>query len=265
MQHFLNSLYVLLVEPSSAQSKIITHQFDELGIQEYKTAETGAQALDLIDHEQPDLVISAMFLPDMTGKDLVYELRENPLTEDTPFMLISTVTSAAELEPIRQAGASAVLPKPFTASDLKRAIDSTLDWVNPDRIQLEDQEADKLRVLVVDDSRMARHMIIRTLEKMGLGNFDEAENGREAIPLIRSNRYDLIITDYHMPEMDGHELLVFIKHHSECPETPVLMVTTEGDQGKLKAIQHEGVAAILDKPFEVSSVKDYVESALSQV
>lgn len=263
MQYYLNSLFILLVEPSSAQKKIITQQFDELGIEQYLTADTGAEALAIIEDEQPDIVISSMFLEDMTGKDLVLELRDNPLTVDTPFVLISTVTSFAELNPIKQAGASAVLPKPFTTRDLKRAIVSTIAWENPEQIQLEDRDPGNLKILLVDDSHLARRMISRTLDKMGLTNITEARNGREAIPLIEHNLYDLIITDYNMPLMDGHELLLYIRTKSSQKEVPVLMVTTEGNESTLAAIQHDGVSAIMDKPFEVKSVKQLIESALS--
>jgi len=265
MAHFLNSLYVLLVEPSSSQKKIILQQFDELGIEQVLTVDTGQQALDIIESEHPDLVISAMFLEDMTGKELVLDMRANPLTLNTPFMLISTVTSFAELDPIKQAGASALLPKPFVAADLKRAILNTMDWEHPDSINLDDINTGDLQVLVVDDSHLARRMISRTLNKMGIEHISEADNGRNAIPLIQKHSYDLIITDYNMPEMDGHELLLFIRHKSNQPSVPVLMVTTEGDQGKLAAIQHDGVSAIVDKPFEVSIVKALIENALTQI
>jgi two-component system chemotaxis response regulator CheY len=265
MKFYLNSLFVLLVEPSSPQKKIILHQLEELGIEQVKAVDTGQQALEVIDSEHPDLVISAMFLNDMTGKELVLDMRSNPLTINTPFMLISTVTSFAELDPIKQAGASAILPKPFEVADLKRAILSTMHWEHPDTINLDDQEVAKLQVLLVDDSQLARRMIRRTLNKMGIQHITEADNGRSAIPLIQKKIYDLIITDYNMPEMDGHELLLFIRHKSNQSSVPVLMVTTEGDESKLAAIQHDGVSAIVDKPFEVTTVKQLIESALTRV
>lgn len=263
MQHYLNSLFVLLVEPSNSQKKIVINQLEELGISQYQSVDTGQQALEVVDNEQPDLVISAMFLEDMSGTELVLEMRANPLAEDIPFMLISSVTSRAELEPIKQAGASAVLPKPFNAGDLKRAILATMDWDNPDIIRLDNFDSSALRVLLVDDSQMARHMISRTLNKMGIQNITQACDGREALPLIQNQKYDLVISDYNMPKMDGHELLVYIRHNSNQPEVPVLMVTTEGDESKLAAVQHEGVSAIVDKPFDVVSVKQLIESVFS--
>ncbi len=265
MQHFLNSLFVLLVEPSSAQRRIVCNQLDDLGIAQVELASTGREALDIIDAEQPDVVISAMFLADMTGTDLVLDMRANPVSENIPFMLISTVTSFAELDPIRQAGASAVLPKPFQASDLKRAINNTMEWENPDSIQLPNIDPQAMHILLVDDSQMSRHMISRTLAKMGVSNVTEAEDGRQAIPLLQRQNFDLVITDYNMPQMDGHELLVYIRRKSAQKDVPVLMVTTEGDQRKLAAVQQEGVSAIVNKPFEVATVKQMIESVCAVV
>ena len=255
-------MFVLLIEPSSSQNKIIVNQLEELGISEYKLVSTGMEALDVIDAEQPDLVISSMFLQDMTGKELVLEMRANPVSEDIPFMLISTETSFLELNPIKQAGASAVLPKPFVTMDLKRAIFMIMEWDNPQQVEF---DTENLQILVVDDSYMARRLITRTLNKMGFNNVSIAENGREAVPLIENQHFDLIITDYNMPEMDGHELLKFIRQESKQSQVPVMMVTTEGDESKLSAVQHEGVSAIMDKPFDSKSVKQLLESVFMPV
>jgi len=263
MRHYLNSLFVVLIEPSSSQRKIVIQQLEELGISQYETVDTGNEALAIIDTEQPDLVISAMFLEDMTGAELVLEMRENPVTEDTPFILISSETSFAALNPIKQAGASAVLPKPFRVVDLRRAILMIMDWENPDKLNLDKSLNEAIQVLLVDDSKMARHLISRTLNKLGIEHITEAVNGREAIPLLQKQSFDLVITDYNMPEMDGHELLLFIRHKSNQQNVPVMMVTTEGDESKLMAVQHEGVSAIMDKPFDVQEVRRLIESVFS--
>ena len=255
MKHYLNSLFVLLVEPSSSQRRIVLQQFEDLGIQQYETVDNGEEALIRIDTEQPDLVISALFLPDMTGRELVLEMRDNPVSVDIPFMLISSETSFRELDPVKQAGASAVLPKPFRAEDLQRAINMIMDWENPDTVELDRD----LRILLVDDSKLARRLITRTLNHMGLENITEAEDGRAALPLIQQQDYDLIITDYNMPHMDGQELLWFIRNKSRQPRVPVMMVTTEGDESKLAAVQHQGVSAIIDKPFDAAAVKSLIE------
>jgi two-component system chemotaxis response regulator CheY len=263
MEHQMASIYVVLVEPSTSQSKIVLQQFEYLGISHFRHFRTGAEALDSIFEHIPDFVISSLHLQDMTGRDLVLEMREFETTENTPFILISTATSFKELDPIKQAGASAVLNKPFVASDLRRAVTSTMEWENPKKVTIEELDIASLNVLVVDDSALARKMICRTLNKMGIEKITEADDGSEAIPLIQTNRYDLIVTDFNMPEVDGHELLRFIRMESNQSSVPVLMVTTEGDAGKLAAIQQDGVSAIMDKPFEPSEVKQLIEASLS--
>lgn len=265
MDHHLSELYVVLVEPSKSQSKIIIQQFEALGIHQYKHCKTGKSALDTIVDDIPDLVLSALHLEDMTGRDLVLKMRALSSTEATPFILISTTTSFKELDPIKQAGASAVLQKPFTVKDLKRAVINTMDWENPDQIELEDLDPENLEILVVDDSRLARKMISRTLNKMGIEKITEAADGAEAKPLIQDKIFDLIVTDFNMPEVDGHELLRFIRNESNQSSVPVLMVTTEGDASKLAAVQNDGVSAIVDKPFEVAEVKRLIESSLTSL
>ncbi len=263
MEHQLAGLFVVLIEPSRAQGKIVIQQFETLGIKQFKHFGNGTAALESIFDDVPDLVISSLHLEDMTGRDLVLKMRENSFTENTPFILISTTTSFRELDPIKQAGASAVLPKPFEVKDLQRAVMNTMDWEHPDQIELEDLDPENMEVLVVDDSGMARKMIGRTLNKMGIEKITEAKDGAEAMPLIQSNHFDLIVTDFNMPEVDGHELLRFIRNESSQSSVPVLMVTTEGDAGKLAAVQQDGVSAIVDKPFEVSEVKQLIEAAMA--
>ena len=105
-------------------------------------------------------------------------------------------------------------------------------------------------------------MISRTLNKIGIEKITEAA---EAKPLIQDRTFDLIVTDFNIPEVDGHELLRFIRNESNQGSVPVLMVTTEGDASKLAAVQNDGVSAIVNKPFEVSEVKRLIEASLTNL
>lgn len=258
----IKDLYIILVEPSHTQSHIIRKQFAELGISHYEECINGDQACKRIVESSPDLVIAAMHLPDMTSIDLVHKLRESEETSDVPFMLISTVTSFAGLDPIKQAGATAVLPKPFNTLQLKQALYATIENLEPDRIELDNMDVESMNVLVVDDSRFARQQIIRTLGKMGMEKFTEAADGMDAIPIIDHEYFDLVVTDYNMPQMDGKALIDYIRQESHQPSVPVLMVTTEGNSNKLAAIEQSGVSAICDKPFDAKVVKRMIEAVM---
>ncbi len=66
---------------------------------------------------------------------------------------------------------------------------------------------------------------------------------------------DLVVTDYNMPEMDGRGLVDYIRTKSWQNSVPILMVTSESDEGRLAAIEEAGVSGICDKPFEPDIVK----------
>jgi len=263
----MSDMYIILVEGSSMQAKVIKQQLWQIGILNVQIAVNGNEALEIMHQDVPDLVISSMYQKDMTGTDLVTSMRNHDLLESVPFMLISSETSFQALDPIRQAGVVAILPKPFEAHDLKRALATSLDFINVNNKEnsFDDIEMDELKVLLVDDSLMARKHIRRVLINLGIEKIDEAINGKDAIPKIDSNFYDLIVTDYNMPEMDGQELTSYIRIHSSQNSVPILMVTSENDENRIAGVQQAGVSGICDKPFEPETVKTYLRQILSEV
>ena len=260
----LQDLSICIVEPSAVQGNIIRRSLEEEGVGKVWMHQDAASALAGIRRYPPDLVISAMYLPDMTGTELVGRLRTDPdeAVRDIPFMLVSSETRLAMLEPVRQAGAVAILPKPFAPDDLRRALIATMELLHPDEFAL-DIDIEDLHVLIVDDSAMSRRHIRRVLENLGIEQIDEAENGRVATQRIESTFYDLVFTDYNMPEMDGEMLTRFIRERSSQKSIPVILVTSERDSGRLSAVQHAGVSAICDKPFEPATVRELIQRALS--
>ncbi len=258
----LKDIHVCVIEPSHTQSKIIEQNLRKLSIQHITIFDNGIYAIDGLPDQHPDLVISSMYLPDMTGTDIVLSMRDNDQLESVPFMLISSETSFSMLEPIRQAGVIAILPKPFAANDLKKALHSTLDYINPDIDSDENIELDSLKVLVVDDSPLARKHIIRVINNIGIEHIDQAADGNQAIELINEHFYDLIITDYNMPEVDGEKLTRYVRENSSQTSVPIIMVTSEGNNQRLSAIQQAGVSGICDKPFEISHVRSLIKKVL---
>lgn len=256
-------LDLLLVEPSGTQRRIIEEFLRSLGVEHIHWVQGAGTALEAMHGRQPDLVISAMHLPDMTGTELVQEMRFDDNLRDIPFLLISSETSLSYLEPLRQAGVIGILPKPFDHEQLERCLYNTLDFLEPPELNLKRYAPDELRVLIVDDSLTSRHMVRQVLERMGIEQFREAENGREAIALIDQQYFDLIITDLNMPQMDGRELSDYIRNRSQQPGVPILMFTSDQDQGRLAAIEQCGVSAVFDKPFGADVLRSTIEKVLS--
>lgn len=260
----IQDLSVILVEPSLTQEHIIEGLLKELGINTVDPCRSGQEALDEIQRTPPDLVISTLYLPDMTGTDLLHTMRQDEKLFDTAFILISSETRFRYLDPVRQAGATAILPKPFGKEELKIALNSTLDYLEAPDLELNNIDTESLQILIVDDSRMSRKHIRRMLEGMGIDRISDAENGVEGARMINEHYFDLVISDYNMPEMDGQELVDYIRSHSGQPGIPVIMVTSESNQSRLAAIQKAGVSAICDKPFEPVTLKRFLEKILSE-
>lgn len=260
----LSDLTVMLVEPSKFQFKVVQRLLKLLGITDVQEEHTGASALVSIRESKPDLVISALYLPDMTGTDLVHAMRSDPEVDEIAFMLISSETCFRVLEPIRQAGALAILPKPFTKDELSIALHSTLDYVDQHELQLQDYDPEEIEVLLVDDSEFSRKHMRRVLKGMGFERFTDARDGVEAMELLNGRFFDLVVTDYNMPNMDGKELVDYIRSGSSQSAVPVIMVTSEHDVQRLAAVQQSGVSAICDKPFETDSVRQLLRQLLSR-
>lgn len=259
----LADLSVALVEPSHTQERIICNHLRSMGVTKITAYATAQSAIDGLRLDVPDLIISAMHLPDRTGTELAQALRTDPATVDILFMLVSSETAYRYLEPLKQAGVVAILPKPFLPEDLRRALNTTLDFLLPDQALLDEGSMDEMRVLIVDDSVTARHHIRRVLHNMGIDRVVEVANGREAIDEVKRNFFDLIVTDYNMPEIDGQQLTQYVREQSTQRSVPILMVTSETDNSRLAQVQHAGVSAVCDKPFEPSGIKNLVRKLLS--
>lgn len=260
----LSDLSILLIEPSSTQQKIILTHLKKEGLNMIDAVRTGEEALDFTAHYPPDLIISSMYLPDMTATDLLATIRNTEALKDTNFMLVSSETNYMTLEPIRQAGVIAILPKPFVHDDLRRALRTTVDYLDPEQMELENYEVSELKVLLVDDSSTARKHITRVLTNLGIQDILTANNGLEAVTNLSEQEFDLIVTDLNMPEMDGHQLTEYVRHEMGNTYVPILMVTSEHDAARLEHVQQSGVSAICDKPFEPSSIREILYRVLDE-
>lgn len=260
----ISELSVLVVEPSGMQAKILLNALAQEQVVSVERVETGAGALAWLEEKPDTLVISAFYLPDMTGADLIGRMRGTVEFEATPFILVSSEERFHVLDPVRQSGASSILPKPFTQEQFHMAIRATLDLLNVDEsLEEEVMDLEMLRVLLVDDSPMARKFVRQVLANLGIKTFLEADNGRHAVEVLEHTAVDLVVTDYNMPEMDGRALIAHIRDHSWQKSVPVMMVTSETDQGRLAAVESLGVVGMCDKPLEPRVVRSLIKRLLT--
>jgi len=116
-----------------------------------------------------------------------------------------------------------------------------------------------IRILVVDDFLPMRKSILEALKMLKFTNVQDAENGVMALEKLEAEKFDLVISDWTMPEMDGLELLEKIKANENLKHIPVMMATAEADPDKiLKAIK-AGAATYIVKPITVRTLMTKIE------
>jgi len=122
------------------------------------------------------------------------------------------------------------------------------------------------RVLVVDDATFVRDTIKRTLRQFipGVEIFDAAD-GQRAISLMKSNKIDLILSDWEMPEMTGEELLQWVRSQPESLKTPFIMISSRGDRNHVITAVKTGVSDYLTKPFSPDELKNKVTKQLQKI
>lgn len=115
----------------------------------------------------------------------------------------------------------------------------------------------KKRVMTVDDSRTMREMVALTLRK---ASFDvlEAEDGQQALSMLKTASVDVIITDLNMPKVDGVALIRALRDDPKWRTVPILMLTTESDSTKKAAGKSAGATGWLVKPFDPAKLIDVV-------
>ncbi len=109
-----------------------------------------------------------------------------------------------------------------------------------------------MKILVVDDMPLMRHVLINMLRQLDYKDIVEATDGLQALNILQNQMFDLVITDLHMPKMDGITLLDNIRKDAELKNLPVLMVTCEDSSSTVKKAINAKVSGFIVKPFNMN-------------
>ena len=118
------------------------------------------------------------------------------------------------------------------------------------------------KFLIVDDFSTMRRIVRGLLKEMGCLNTDEAEDGAVALNMLRSARYDFVISDINMPNMNGFDLLKAVKADGNLRHLPVLMVTAEARKEDILLAAQSGAAGYIVKPFTKATLEEKVQKIM---
>lgn len=117
--------------------------------------------------------------------------------------------------------------------------------------------ADKnMSFLVVDDFPTMRRIVRSLLKELGFTNVDEAEDGQDALNKMRAGKFDFIVSDWNMPNLDGLEMLKEMRQDDALKSLPVLMVTAEAKKENIIAAAQAGANGYVVKPFTAATLEE---------
>ena len=124
-----------------------------------------------------------------------------------------------------------------------------------------------IRVLVVDDSSTMRRIIINVLVQIGVSSdyITEAADGLAGFGKVKTNSYDLILTDWNMPKMNGLQFVQNLRKLPKYKTIPVIMITTEGGKSEVLEALKNGVNNYIIKPFSQETLKSKLKLMLKKI
>ncbi|TAM60671.1 MAG: response regulator [Rhodanobacter sp.] len=124
-----------------------------------------------------------------------------------------------------------------------------------------------MKILVVDDFSTMRRIVRNLLVELGFSNplIQEADDGQNAIELLRKTPVDLVVTDWNMPNMTGIELLRAIRAEPAMKGLPVLMVTAENNRDQIIAAAQAGVNGYIVKPFTAITLQEKIDKIFERI
>jgi two-component system chemotaxis response regulator CheY len=118
-------------------------------------------------------------------------------------------------------------------------------------------------ILIVEDSATTRALIRAVIDEMGDFNIIEAASGFEALKLLPTQEFNLVITDVNMPDINGLELINFIKNNSRYSHIPLIIVSTEKSEEDQKRGMALGAMAYITKPFKAYELQEVIKQAIT--
>ena len=197
-------------------------------------AESGYQAIDAVKQSSIDLVLLDIKMPGINGVQTFREIKK--ISPGTAVVMMTGFALEDLVEAALEEGAYSVVYKPFDVEKIISLVESVIKSVV---------------ILVVDDHSSDRETLSLILKEKGY-RVAEAADGREAVDMVRSSRFDTILMDVKMPGMDG--LTAFEEIKAIDPEAKVVFITGFSDDDKLRQALAKDTFAVINKPFDVEAL-----------
>ncbi|MFW5489182.1 MAG: response regulator [Desulfovibrio sp.] len=261
---------VLLVEDNSISLRVAARMLSSFGLEVVgaTSAEEGLQTLD----EQPENSFSMVFmdwrLPNVDGVEACRRITNDPRYKHIPVLLMTAYSSQLKPSGLRKAGVRGLVKKPLRKSVLFAAVMETGGLVVPgqdakeklgtvfDRSQL-----DGVSVLLVEDNAVNRRVAGEILSMAGMTT-RMADNGREALELLKKEHFDVVLMDLQMPIMDGITATHRIRDDLDMTDLPIIAMTAHAMEDDRRACIEAGMNDYVSKPINSEQLFRAIRNSL---
>lgn len=243
---------ILIVDDSAAMRSALALTLRSTSL-DLDQAENGVVGLKTALTKPYDLIITDVDMPTMNGFDFCKALKANPDTSRIPVVILSSHDKESDIESGFEAGAAAYVSKTNAQLQLPMVIENLIKKA---------RLLKKRVILVVDDSPLITSIVQKGLLDEG---FDviTAQNGLQALDLLKTHRPDLILSDLNMPIMDGLTFCKTLRHHPDFHTIPFVCMSSESDRYRMRQMLQSGAATYIVKPFNIDQLVIMVEKLLS--
>jgi PAS domain S-box-containing protein len=278
----LNGRRVLVVDDSATLQGILHDQFQHWHMID-ASAQTAEEALrhlrDAAASGHPfDLAVVDLTLSDTDGLTLARQIRDDPVGQATRLVLLTPLGQRPAASALRAAGIAACLFKPLRQARLSAALVEILESrsettdpfpriespaVAPGLPEVCDTPAADLRILLAEDNVVNQRITLKQLQRLGY-QAAAVSNGAEVLEAVKRGRYDVILMDCQMPELDGYEVTRRLRQAekaSNAPEQPayIIALTAHAFQGDREKCLAAGMDDYLTKPLQLPRLKQALQ------
>ena len=261
----LRGLEALIVDDNVTNSTILQHYATawQVGATCVANAQEALAVLDAAAREgrRFDVALIDWKMPGMNGLDLARAIQAAHADMALPMILLTSMTASNVEQAARDAGFASYLSKPVRRDELHRAIARTKGHISvaphPEPVERPSEDALGIHVLLVDDNRINQEVGKAMLTELGC-TVVIASDGAEAVAMVGNTRYDVILMDCQMPEMDGFEATAAIRSmqaSSGRERTPIIALTANAMTGDRERCAAAAMDDYLAKPFTCEQLR----------
>ena len=250
---------VLAVDDNEVNLRILRTLLEQLGM-EVQTCDSGLAALDRLQSAHAtgrpvELLLSDVRMPEMDG--FARRIAAEPALRPTTVMLLSSSAAADEIRRCRELGIELYLIKPVTRIELTRALEKAFGRTEAAAAAPTKAASLGLHVLVAEDSAVNQRVATAMLTRLGC-TADVVPNGREAVAAVAARRFDVVLMDIQMPEMDGYQATRAIREAEKQSggHVPIVALTAHATTKDHDASVACGMDDYLPKPIHLAQLKD---------